>query len=102
MSHEEERDYRRTDDSATIEFRTSIKEALKSLNEKVDFLREYWGKVEKVFFDEKKEINEKLDNHQDRLARIETSLGSLVKVAWLLLGAAATIIVGALLRMILK
>lgn len=102
MAHEADREYRRTDDAATIEFRTYTKAALDSLEKGQNLLRDCFEKIQKVFLEDKKEIEERVDDHQDRLTKIETSLGIMVKVTWVIVGCSISVVVAEIYKIILK
>src|SRR3990167_9840296 len=91
--NDESRQFRHNDEIASIEFREQTKSALSVLHDTID-------RVEKSFSEFKIGLGKRIDdtsstikNHDDRLARMETSLRMLINVTWAIALASITIIV---------
>lgn len=92
---DEGRHYRLSDDASTIEFRAETKVTLESIKEDIKTLQS-------SFVEYKQGIGQRIENHQDRLARIETSLGIMVKIVWVIVTCSVGVVVAAFYRLILK
>lgn len=99
---EDQRNFRATDMEETVKFRASTELSLKSIRECIDEIKQSFKDFKFGLGERVDKMDKKILEHDDRLARIETSLGMLVKASWIIASAAAGVVVLAFFKLILK
>ena len=93
---------RRETDAETIQHRIEVTLGLESAARHISELTAKLDEFKKLFFARFDE-HEELDNKRDtRLIKLEGTVGTLVAVAWLMFSATTIVVVGAILKLILK
>lgn|SRR3990167_4288003 len=99
---EEDRHFRQSDDVAMATFRTRVEGALDVLAQGQKLSHDCIDRVQTSFIEYKQGIGQRIENHQDRLARIETSLGIMIKVAWMIVGCTILTLGAAFYKLVIK
>lgn len=106
---EESRQYRASDEAETIKFREQTNSALKileighkAIHEVITGMNMSLNEFKVQLVQKVDVVQGKIEKHDDRLARIETSLGMMVKVAWVIVVASAGVVVAAFWKLVLK
>lgn len=99
---DENRPYRVSDEIETIRFREQIMSAIHVLQAGQTTMHDCIDRIQKSFIEYKQGIGARIENHQDRLTRIEVSLGIMVKVTWIFVTCSIGILGAAAYSLILK
>lgn len=84
-----------SEDARTTEFRIKLMLELESASRHINALGTQVAEFKKIIFT-------RVDNHSERISHMEASLDNLVKAGWILFSATVVILVGAVLKLILK
>lgn len=99
---EEPRQFRIMDEVETIKFREQTNTALLFIKESIEQIKNSVKDVKDGLWRKADSSAEKMEEHDDRLARIETSLGMMVKVMWVIVTCSVGMVMTAFYKLILK
>lgn len=102
MAEEQPRQFRHTDEIATVEFRAETRGALASLHDAIEHVKNSFSEFKLGLGKRMDEANESIQDHDTRLTRIETSLNAMVKVTWVIVACSIGTIAAAIYKVILK